>query len=203
MKPTPRKTLATCLVLGTAALTSPVQAAIAQCPRPLFWRTGMPINEAYERMIQFAGKKVADAPSIFKGHVINAEFIGFEDDFHTFIVTFKVTKWMKGSGQPHARIVYVSECDGCPTSLEMKDEIVREHEDAIYVSEPSTSAFMQRDVPIKNIDGVFLPCAHYGRRIGVVSQQGLPPRVEHKRFLLDLVMRREIEKLSPMRHPIP
>ncbi len=154
-------------------------------------------------MIQFAAKKVAEAPSIFKGHAINAKFIGVEDDLDTFIVTFKVTEWMKGSGQPYARIVYVNSCDGCPPPLEVEDEIVKGHEEAIYISDPNQYGFMKGDRSTKNIDGIFFPCSHFGRRVGVVSQQGLPPRIEHKRFLLDLAMRRELEAVSPTLRSVP
>ncbi|SCY54706.1 hypothetical protein [Microvirga guangxiensis] len=191
------------LIIGAVVFAWPAQAAIAQCPRPLFWRNNMPINEAYERMIQFAAKKVAEAPSIFKGHAINAEFIGFERDFHTFIVTFKVTKWIKGSGQPFARIVYAASCDECSSIPDMADEILQMHEEAIYVSDSIDTAFMKGNAPTKNIDGVFFPCSHYGRRVEVVGQQTLAPHIEHKSFLLDLVISSEIEELSLPHHSTP
>ncbi len=198
-----RKTLAAALTLGAAVFAWPVQAALVQCPRPLFWRTNMPISEAYERMIRFAAEKAAKAPSIFKGHAINAKFIGLKDELPAFIVTFKVSKWVKGSGQPYARIVSLVSCDGCSSTLEMEDEIVQEHQEAIYVFDPYDRPFMIENSPTSNLDGAFGPCSHHGRRVEAVSQQALPSHTEHKRFLLDLVMRHEIEKLLPTRRLTP
>jgi hypothetical protein len=196
------KTLAAALTLGAAVFAWPVQAW-ASCARPLFWRTNMPIDEAHGRMIQYAAEKVAAAPSIFKGHAITAQFTGFERDDSTFIVIFKVNEWMKGSGQPYARIVYTTSCNACSNILEAEDEILQEHGEAIYVSDPIDKAFMNGNKPIKNIDGAFRPCNHWGRSVKVVRQQGLLPDIEHKRFLLDLAMRGEIERLSPTSRSAP
>jgi hypothetical protein len=203
LKVSPQNALVAALALAAAVFAWPAQAALVQCPRPLFWRTHGPLDEAYERMIRFAAKKVAEAPSIFKGHAINAEFIGLKDDFPAFIVTFKVNEWVKGSGQPYARIVSLESCDGCSSTLEMGDELVQEHGEAIYVSDPIDRVFMKGNKPIENIDGAFLPCSHWGRSVKVARQQGLLPLIDRKRFLLDLAMRGEIERLSPARRSPP
>jgi hypothetical protein len=163
----------------------------------------MPINEAFERMIQFAAQKVAAAPSIFKGHAINAKFIGLEDGLPAFIVTFKVNEWVKGSGQPYARVASLVSCDGCPSTSEMEDDLVQEHDEAIYVSDPYDKPFMKENSPISDLDGAFGPCSHHGRRVEILSQQALPSHTEHKRFLFDLVMRHEIENLLPAHRLIP
>jgi hypothetical protein len=195
LKAASRKSLAAALSLGAAVFTGPVQAL--QCAHPLFWRSSMPVNEAFERMAQFAESKVIAAQSIFQGHAIDVEFMGPDDEYPVFVLTFEVAEWIKGSGRPYARIVYESWCDGpCVSISEEANEILHEHAEKIYVADQPDALFTKKNPLPENIDGVFALCRPLGGAVEIINSPQAASRQPHKKFLLDLAMRNEIEKFS-------
>lgn len=189
------KTLAVALALGAAVLAGPVQAL--QCAHPRFWRFEMPESEMVEGMARFAAETVAEAQSIFKGHAVSVQFIGPDNEYPAFILTFKVTEWIKGDKKPYARIIYEGWCDGgCSSILEKEDEILYDHREKIYVADRPNALFNAQNPVPENIDGVFGLCKRLGRRIESVNETQPASRRRDRWFLLDLAMRNEIEKLT-------
>jgi hypothetical protein len=155
-------------------------------------------------MARFAAGKIAAAQSIFKGHAISVKFIGPNEEYPVFILTFKVTEWIKGSRQPYARVIYESWCDGgCPNIPEEEDKILEAHREKIYIADhPKAELLQVRPIP-ESVDGIFSLCGHFGRKVEPVSQTHISSPVWHTWFLFDLAMRQEIEGLLPQRNSIP
>jgi hypothetical protein len=157
----------------------------------------MPENEMVEGMMQFAVNKVAEAPSIFKGHAINVQFIGPDVEYPVFILTFKVTEWIKGTKKPYARIIYEGWCDGgCSNILEKEDEILSDHGEKIYIADRVEALFNENNSLPKETDGVFGLCKGLGQKLELSDETHLPSRSPDKWSLLDRAMRNEIEKLT-------
>jgi hypothetical protein len=157
----------------------------------------MPVNEMVEGMAQFAAKKVAEAPSIFKGHAINVQFIGPDEEYPVFILTFKVTEWIKGDRKPYARIIYKGWCDGgCSNIQEEENDIPSGHGEKIYIADGFDGLSNQNNPLFKDIDGVFGLCKRLGREIELTVETQPPSRSPDRWFLLDRAMRNEVEKLT-------
>lgn len=202
MRASGRSFLAAAIVLGAAVFAWPVQAL--QCARPLFWRFNLPVNEMFNGMARFAEGKVTRAQSIFKGHAINIEFIGPDAEYPAFILTFKVTEWIKGDGKPYARIIYESWCDGrCSSIVEEEDRILSEHQEKIYIADQPNAEDAKKGPFHGDIDGVFGVCSHLGRKVEPINEADINPTLSYRELLLDLAMRNAIEKLAAQPHSSP
>lgn len=159
----------------------------------------MPIEEAHERMVQFAAKKVAEAQSIFKGRIIKVEYIGPDEEYPVIILTYEVDAWLKGNGKRHAKIVYEGWCDGpCPNIQRMMDRLQYDHPDNVYIADQPNRLFVEDNPSLpKDIDGVFGLCSNLGRSVQPINKPLFYPRFPHRSFLFEIVVTSEIEKLSP------
>ena len=164
----------------------------------------MPANEMMEHMVQFAAEKVAEAQSIFKGHAISVQFIGPDNEYPVFILTFKVTEWIKGDKKPYVRIIHESWCDGgCSSILEKEDEILYEHGEKIYIADRPNALLNEQSPLLENIDGVFGLCKGLGQQIESINETQPASRRRDRWFLLDLAMKNEIEKLTSKHRSAP
>ncbi|MGO4570467.1 hypothetical protein [Microvirga sp. 2TAF3] len=188
--------MAVALSLGAAVFVWPVQAL--QCPRPLFWRSDMPVDEAFGRMVQFASRKVAEAQSIFKGRIVKVEFVGPDVEYPVLILTYEVDKWLKGDGRQNAKLVYGGWCDGpCNNIVRMMDSLKYDEEGEIYIADHINSSFLDHypNLP-RDTDGIFGLCSRLGRSIRPINQPYYRSP-SHREFLFHITMMGQIEKLLP------
>jgi hypothetical protein len=196
LKGLPKQYLAAALISGAAVFACPAHAL--QCPKYQFWRHSMPVDEAFERMTQFATQKINAAQSVFKGRIVKVESIGSDEEFPTLILTYEIDEWLKGSGQQHATIIHEGWCDGpCPNIQSMMDELQYDDRDDILIAS-NVDRLSSKDnskLPL-GIDGVFRLCSRTGRRNEPIDKPLLFSKISHRDFLFRVAMEGALEKLS-------
>jgi hypothetical protein len=201
LKARSRKTLAAALTLGAAVFAWPAQA-LASCPRPpYFYR-----SNTEEQLVSIAQKQVADAPAIFKGRLVEVQYLGADGEGYTaFLMKYRVSEWKKGKGARYARILKVEWCDGgCPVKASIAEYRANSKEQLFMALPLSFSANSRRDIWLaqktkKRADGGDLQC---GRNpiIQPLILESAPE--DYQEYLFRITLAAELEKL-PTWQPKP
>lgn len=104
--------------------------------------------------------RVGEMQSIFIGRVVSAEYAPFQDRGGAYVITYEVSEWLKGSGRPHARIVWYP---GIPCAdkyciEETIQALQAQKASAVFFADPLSKNIRLAGFESEDLDGVDLPC---------------------------------------------
>lgn len=143
-------------MMGAAAFSSP--AGAAECPPPPYSRLVAPLDEVPSIASAYAAKRIAEAQSIFRGHMVSIEQRRIADRAGISIVSFQVSEWLKGKGGAFARVTHQGpDCaDKCEDHI--SERFTHKPVDAVYIVDALPQDTIVPASLRQSLDGEGTPC---------------------------------------------
>lgn len=159
MKVFAHNAFAAALFLGAAACVSPAQALV--CPLPPYRQDAIPLDQVSQAASAHAKARIAEVQTIFRGHVVSAEYAPFRDRGGVYIITYAVSEWLKGRGGSYAKIVWypgIPCAENCPIERTIRSLEANKSE-AVFFADPLTNHVRSQIAPTDRLDGEDRPCS--------------------------------------------